>query len=143
MFMNGLILGGVLGLSYYYGSGPELTNFLIGHAVVELSVIAIAGGAGLRLGWAILQPGMIARATALRRASGEALRLVVLCIFMLVAAGLIEGLISTAEEIPALIKWLTGAGSGGLMFAYLMLSGRPSADLKASSSLQFKIAVDN
>lgn len=143
MMTNGFMLGGVLGLAFHFGYGSELTNFVIGHGIVELSVITFAGGAGLRIGWAILQPGMVSRTTALRQASGEALRVVVACVLFLIGAGIIEGLISTAEEIPALFKWMVGLGSGALMYAYLLLCGKTKDQLEARSPLQFKVSVDH
>ena len=49
MVFNGLIIGGLTGLTAHYGVGFELWTFVIGHGVIELSTIFIAGGAGLML----------------------------------------------------------------------------------------------
>src|SRR5713226_4716177 len=65
LVFNGLILGGLTGLTAHYGIGFDLWTFVIGHGVIELSVIAIAGGSGLMLGWAMLQPGLNRRRDAL------------------------------------------------------------------------------
>ncbi|MFN8456142.1 MAG: stage II sporulation protein M [Anaerolineae bacterium] len=94
MVFNGLLLGGLTGLTAHHGIGFELWTFVIGHGVVELSVIFIAGGAGLRLGWAILNPGLLRRRDALAVAARKAVRLIVGCVPLLVMAGLIEGFIS-------------------------------------------------
>lgn len=124
MVFNGLLLGGVTGLTAHYGIGFELWTFVIGHGVVELSVIFIAGGSGLRLGWAILNPGLLRRRDALALAARKAVRLIVGCVPLLVMAGLIEGFISPAENIPWFIKWSIGLGSGLLLYSYLLLAGR-------------------
>lgn len=124
MVFNGLMLGGLTGLTGHYGVGWELWEFVIGHGVVELSVIFIAGGAGLSLGWAILRPGLLRRRDALALAARRSVRLIIMCVPLLVLAGTIEGFISPSETIPAFVKWMVGIGTGAGLYGYLLLSGR-------------------
>lgn len=124
LVQNGLILGGLLGLTSYYGVGWELANFVIGHGVIELSVIFMAGGSGLMLGWAILRPGLMRRRDALAQAARTSVRLLIGAVPMLVIAGTIEGFISPSETIPPFVKWAVGIGSGILLYSYLFLAGR-------------------
>ncbi len=124
MVLNGFLLGGITGLTTHYGIGFDLWTFVIGHGVVELSVITIAGGSGLMLGWAILRPGLLRRTDALRLAARRAVRLLGGCVPLLVAAGMIEGFISPAEFLPWPVKWGVGLLSGLLLYAYLFFSGR-------------------
>lgn len=124
MAINGLLLGGITGLTVHYGVGAELWTFVIGHGVVELSVIMIAGGTGLMLGWAVLVPGLLSRRDALTSAARRAVRLVIGCVPLLVIAGTIEGFVSPNEAIPAPVKWGVGLGAGVLLYAYLLLAGR-------------------
>ncbi len=124
MVFNGLILGGIMGLTMHYGVGGEMWSFVVGHGVIELSVIFIAGGSGLMLGWAILQPGLLSRRDALAIAGRKAVKLVMGCIPLLVIAGTIEGFISPAESLPWPVKVGVGIGSGIILYAYLLLAGR-------------------
>lgn len=124
LVLNGLILGGISGLTIHYGVGFELWTFVIGHGVIELSTIFIAGGTGLSLGWAIIRPGLLSRRDALTVAARRAVRLVIGCVPLLVVAGCIEGFISPAEGLPWLLKWSIGIGSGILLYSYLLLAGR-------------------
>lgn len=124
MAYNGLLLGALTGLTIHHNVGFELWTFVIGHGVVELSVIMIAGGAGLMLGWALIHPGMIRRRDALTIAARKAVRLLVGCVPLLMIAGAIEGFISPNENIPWLVKWGIGVGSGVLLYSYVLLSGR-------------------
>ncbi len=124
MAFNGLLLGGITGLTTYHGIGFDLWTFVIGHGVIELSVIFIAGGAGLMLGWAVIHSGLLHRRDALAIAAKKAVRLIVGCVPLLVLAGLIEGFISPAEGIPWPVKWAIGLGSGVLLYSYLLLAGR-------------------
>ncbi|HSM55652.1 MAG TPA: stage II sporulation protein M [Candidatus Sulfomarinibacteraceae bacterium] len=124
MVLNGMLIGGLTGLTAHYGVGFELWTFVIGHGVIELSVIFMAGGAGLLLGWSILRPGLLRRRDSLRMAARSAVRLIVGAVPLLVIAGAIEGFISPNELIPWPVKWAVGLGSGLLLYAYLFLSGR-------------------
>lgn len=128
MVLNGLMLGGITGLTAHYGVGLELWSFVIGHGVVEISVIFIAGGSGLSLGWVVIQPGLLSRRDALTSAARQAIRLVIGCVPLLVVAGLIEGFISPAENLPWAVKWVLGLGSGVLLYSYLFLAGRSKRD---------------
>jgi uncharacterized membrane protein SpoIIM required for sporulation len=121
---NGLILGGLLGLTAYHGIGFDLASFVIGHGVIELTVIFMAGGSGLMLGWAILQPGLMRRRDALMSAAQKAVRLLGGAVPWLVAAGLIEGFISPSESFPWPVKWAVGILSGVLLYSYLFFAGR-------------------
>lgn len=125
LIFNGLMLGGLLGLTGYYGLGFDLASFVIGHGVIELSVIMMAGGAGLMLGWAILHPGLLKRGDAIKVAANRAVILVVGCVPLLVIAGTIEGFISPAENLPWIVKWAVGITTGIGLYAYLFLAGRP------------------
>lgn len=124
LLYNGLLLGGILGLAFHYGVGWDLANFVIGHGVIELSVICMSGGAGLQIGWAIIRPGLLRRRDALGIAGRRAVRLLTGCLPLLVVAGIIEGFISPNESIAAPVKWAVGIGSGIVLYGYLLLAGR-------------------
>lgn len=123
LVFNGLMLGGVLGLAIHH-QFYDLINFVIGHGVIELSVIAFAGASGLMLGWAIIQPGTYSRADALKLAGRRALIILTFSALALIVAGAIEGFISPVETLDPTVKWAVGIGSGSLMYAYLLLGGR-------------------
>lgn len=127
LVFNGLNLGGVTGLTAHYDVGFELWTFVIGHGVIELSAIFIAGGSGLMLGWAIIQPGLLKRGDALMLAARKAVRLIIGCVPVLIVAGLIEGFISPNENIPWPVKWSVGVLTGVLLYGYLFLAGRDVA----------------
>lgn len=123
MIFNGVLVGGLLGLTYHHGIGFGLLTFMVAHGVVELSVIFIAGGAGLMIGWAILRPGPISRLDAIRLAANDAVKLIIICVPLLVITGLIEGFISPAEAIPWPVKFGVGISTGALLFWYLLFTG--------------------
>ena len=120
---NGAMFGAILALTYRAGFGNDLLSFVVGHGVVELSCIFIAGGAGLLIGTALLMPGDLSRGDALKSRGMEAVRLIVGCVPLLVVAGIIEGFISPAPISPV-IKFGIGAITGIALYSYLFLAGR-------------------
>lgn len=123
MAYNGVNFGAVFALVYRAGYGHELLRFVVGHGVIELSCIFIAGGAGLLIGSALLVPGDLSRADALKTRGLEAIRLIAGCAVLLVLAGIIEGFISPAPINPA-IKFSVAALTGLALYSYLLLAGR-------------------
>jgi uncharacterized membrane protein SpoIIM required for sporulation len=113
----------VLALTYREGFGDDLLTFMIGHGVIELSCIFIAGGAGLLIGSAMIMPGDLSRADALKTRGMEAVRLMLGVALLLVLAGIIEGFISPAPISPR-IKYSIGAITGVALYSYLLLAGR-------------------
>ncbi|MCB0008399.1 MAG: stage II sporulation protein M [Anaerolineales bacterium] len=124
LIFNGLMLGGLLGLTAHYDVGFELATFVVGHGAIELSVIFIAGGAGLMVGWHMLRPGLLSRRDAVAIATNKAVKLIVGCVPLLVIAGTIESFISPAESLPPLVKWGVGLVTGVGLYGYLLLGGK-------------------
>jgi uncharacterized membrane protein SpoIIM required for sporulation len=121
--MNGLIIGATFGLCTHYGLGGGLLDFVFAHGVIELSVIFIAGGAGLQIGWALLNPGLYSRRDALNLAARRVFVLAVCAVPLLIVAGAIEGFISPSD-LSFIAKMGVGLGSGTLMYGYFLFSGR-------------------
>ncbi len=121
---NGLMVGGVLGLATHYELGQSLLGFMAGHGVIELSVIFIASGAGLQLGWALLNPGRYSRRDALGLAAKRAVMLVIAAFPLLIIAGTIEGLFSPSNVYPFSTHLAMGLCTGTILYAYLLLAGR-------------------
>src|SRR6185369_1092851 len=120
---NGANIASVLALCYRAGFGNDLVTFMVAHGVIELSCIFIAGGAGLLIGSALIMPGDLTRADALKTRGMEAVRLMMGVAILLVVAGTIEGFISPAPMDPR-IKYSIAALTGITLYAYLLLAGR-------------------
>src|SRR5260370_11269548 len=117
------MLGAMIVRTYRAGFGNDLLSFVVGHGVIELSCIFIAGGAGLLIGTALLMPGDLSRGDALKSRGMEAVRLVVGCAPLLVVAGIIEGFMSPAPIAPV-IQISIGAITGIALYSDLLLAGR-------------------
>ena len=124
---NGANIASVLALTYQAGFGNDLVTFMVGHGVIELSCIFIAGGAGLLIGSAMILPGDLSRADALKTRGMEAVRLMMGVALLLVVAAIIEGFISPAPINPR-IKFGIGALTGLALYSYLLFAGRETTE---------------
>jgi len=70
------------------------------HGSLELSAIVIAGAAGLVIGNSILNPGTYSRLEAFRKASFDALRLVISLVPVFTVAAFLEGFVTRHTEMP-------------------------------------------
>src|SRR5262245_29520944 len=120
---NGANIASVVALTYRAGFGNDLVTFMVGHGVIELSVIFICGGAGLLVCSAIIMPGNLTRADALKTRGMEAVRLMMGVAVLLVVAGIIEGFISPAPINPR-IKYSIAVLTGLALYSYLLFAGR-------------------
>ena len=120
--LNGLMLGGAFALTAQYDMEDQLLTFVIAHGVVELSVVCLAGAAGIRLGEALAHPGNRFRADAFREAVTEASKLLPVCVIFLVGAGLIEGYVSPDRGYNVVSRIVIGVSFGLLL--WLVLTGR-------------------
>jgi uncharacterized membrane protein SpoIIM required for sporulation len=123
MAYNGGMIASVVALTFRGGFGRDLITFMAAHGVIELSCIFIAGGAGLLIGSALILPGDLSRADALKSRGLEGVRLMMGVVPLLVIAGIIEGFISPAPIHPA-IKFTIAGSTGILLYSYLLLAGR-------------------
>jgi len=137
---EGARLGSVFAACYKLNPpfGNALASFVVGHGVIELSCIFFCGGAGMMIGYAIIDPGDLTRAQALKKKGMEAARIVIGCACFLVVAGTIEGFLSPSD-LPPWIKISTGVGTGIAMYSYLFFAGSTDEpDHNSPRSLTFR-----
>ncbi|MBN2992756.1 stage II sporulation protein M [Pseudomonas cedrina subsp. fulgida] len=124
LIFNGLVIGAVSGHLTEIGYGQTFWSFVIGHGAFELTAIALAGGAGLQLGWALIAPGQLTRGESLRLGARKSVRMLCGAMIFLLIAAFIEAYWSSTTGIAPWVKYLVGAGLWLLVGAYLGLAGR-------------------
>jgi uncharacterized membrane protein SpoIIM required for sporulation len=123
---NGALLG-VLGAFEWRGGGfDEFVRLVVPHGMLELSCFALAGGAGLAIARAMIDPAGRTRSDALAGFVPLIGACVLGTVIFLVVAGLTEGFITpwNLATVPAL---LVGAVLAGSFWAMVIFRGRPES----------------
>ena len=136
LFYNGVPLG-ALAVQYHQSDlGLFFWAWILPHGIPELTVVFIAGGAGLMVGRGLLVPGRRRRRDALIAEARKGAALIVGSMPLLVLAGIIEGTISQIHEptIPYEAKLLFAVLVGSGVYYYLINAGRDQKRSSSSSS---------
>lgn len=120
---NGLTIGTTTGWVIRAGHGQNILTFMCGHGPFELTAIIIAGGAGLQMGYALVDTRGMTRVGSLRSQAHELGHLVVGAAVMLVIAAGLEGFWSPSS-LPMPVKWAASAIFTVLVTLFLALAGR-------------------
>jgi len=120
--LNGLLVGTVAALCTNHGLALEFWSFLLPHGSLELMAVFIAGGAGLIVGHALIDPGPYRRVEIVSLRSKQAVKLVIGCIPILVIAGLVEAFFSPSP-LPAPLKIIFSAVFFAALLSFLVFSG--------------------
>jgi uncharacterized membrane protein SpoIIM required for sporulation len=123
MILNGANVGVAGGAFGAAGSLDRFFGLILPHGLLELTAVVIAGGAGLRLGWAIVAPGDRTRVEAI---GVEARRAVLIALGLMVAfvvAGFIEGFI-TGRGVPVGLRVGIGVLAELAFVLWVVVQGR-------------------
>ena len=129
LFLGAAVAGTLLGVGttacWQAGMALPLLSFVAPHGVLELPAIFKAGRAGLVIAGGLLFPGLLPRRDSLTRTGGQAVRLLLGTIPLLVVAGIIEGFL-LPSNLPAYGRFLLAAAMGGLLALLLSRAARPA-----------------
>jgi uncharacterized membrane protein SpoIIM required for sporulation len=132
LIWNGVLLGVVGGLAVGSGNGRVFFELVTAHGVLELSCIVVAGAAGMRMGWALIEPGRRTRAAALGVEAREAIAVVLGTAPWLVLAGLIEGFLTPAGlGLPATLT--IGIAAAAAYWTLVLVLGRARPEPEPST----------
>jgi uncharacterized membrane protein SpoIIM required for sporulation len=124
LIFNGLFIGVIAGIAGGSGREGELLTLITAHGVLELSCITVGAAAGLRMGWAIIEPGTVSRSRALRSEARKALEMLGGTAPWLVVAGLVEAFVSGSAGTAAAIG--IGVTLGALYWSLVLVLGSPT-----------------
>lgn len=124
LVFNGALLGAVGGVAAGSGNLRGFVDLVVPHGVLELSCIVVAGASGLRLGWALVEPGPLRRGDALVAEGRRSILIVLGTAPWLVVAGIVEGFAHPdALGLGGVIA--LGTGLGALFWGLVLWRGRP------------------
>ncbi|WP_190808307.1 stage II sporulation protein M [Flagellimonas sp. S3867] len=113
LFSNGVMLGAFITFFYTKDVFFEANKQIWLHGTIEISVIIIAGCAGLIMGNSILFPKTFSRRVSFMKGAKAGLKVVVSTIPFFIIAGFIEGFITRYSNMP---NWLAFTIIGASLF---------------------------
>ncbi|MCP2294856.1 putative membrane protein SpoIIM, required for sporulation [Nocardia amikacinitolerans] len=138
LFMNALNVGITAGLMAEADRLDSFFGFILPHGTLELTAVFVAGGAGLKLGWTLIDPGRLSRIEAVARQGRATATIALGLVGVLFVSGLLEGFV-TPSPLPAPVRIGIGFAAEALFFAYVFGAGRRAAlaqDATASSAIE-------
>ncbi len=121
LFSNGVMLGAFMTFFYTKGLLYEASKSVWLHGTIEISVIVIAGCAGLVMGNSILFPKTYSRRVSFMKGAKDGLKIVVSTIPFFILAGFIEGFFTRYSNMPDWLAFSVIFGSLFLIIYYYIL----------------------
>lgn len=118
---NGVMVGSFQYFFYEQGVFWESVRTIWIHGTIEISVIIIAGCAGLVLGNSILFPGTYTRLQSFLRGAKAGLKIIISTIPFFIIAGFLEGFVTRQTHIPDWLAILIIGGSLYLILFYYII----------------------
>jgi uncharacterized membrane protein SpoIIM required for sporulation len=123
---NGANLGVAAGLFAAAGQQPKFWGLILPHGMLELTSVFVAGAAGLRLGWTLIDPGDRTRGAALAEEGRRAVVIVLGLVVTFLVAGTIEGFV-TGRPWPTWLRVGIGVAAEAGFLAWVGVLGRRAA----------------
>ncbi|MGH3402957.1 MAG: stage II sporulation protein M [Streptosporangiaceae bacterium] len=123
LLQNALNLGVDGGLVIGHGRATEFFALILPHGMLELSAVFLAAAAGLRLGWAVIDPGPRPRSRALAEEGRQTITIALGLIVVLGVSGVIEAFV-TPSPLPTWARILIGACAEVAFLGYVLVLGR-------------------
>ena len=118
MMQNGIMLGSFQYFFYDQGLLWESARTIWIHGTIEISVIVIAGCAGLVMGNGLLFTGTLPRLESFKRGVINGLKILISTIPFFIIAGFLEGFVTRHTEMPDWLAILIISSSLGLIIFY-------------------------
>jgi uncharacterized membrane protein SpoIIM required for sporulation len=124
---NGANVGMAGGLFHAVGEWDRFWGLILPHGLLEISAVIVAGAAGLRLGWTLIDPGDRPRVQALTEEGRQAVLVVLGLVGAFVVAGLIEGFV-TGSPLPTVVRVGIGVLVEAAFITYIVRLGRAATE---------------
>lgn len=155
-----LFFGVLLGIPVLFALWANATNVALGaglmasagrldvffglitpHGLLELTAVFIAAGTGLRLGWAVINPGPRTRTTALAQEGRAAAAMAIGLACVLLVSGAIEAFV-TPSGLPTWARIGIGALAEVTFLSYVFVLGRRAANTGVTGDLDAREGGD-
>ncbi len=123
LWMNAVNVAASAGLMAAAGRLDVFFGLITPHGLLELTAVFVAAGAGLRLGWTVVDPGPRSRSEALAETGRATLGMALGLACVLLVSGVIEAFV-TPSGLPTWARIAVGVVAEGLFLAYVWVYGR-------------------
>jgi uncharacterized membrane protein SpoIIM required for sporulation len=126
LWSNALNLGVSAGLMADADRLDVFFGLIVPHGLLELTAVFVAAGAGLRLGWTVIDPGPHTRTAALAREGRAVVAMALGLTGVLLVSGVIEAFV-TPSGLPTWARIGIGVLAEVAFLAYVFVLGRRAA----------------
>ncbi|MDQ1700235.1 MAG: hypothetical protein QOG34_2098 [Frankiaceae bacterium] len=141
LYANAANLGVAGGYMVAAGKGGEFFGLITPHGLLELTAVFIAAGAGLRLGWTIVDPGPRSRPQALAEEGRSTVTIALGLIVVLAVSGAIEAFV-TPSPLPTWVRVGIGAVVELAFLTYVVVLGRRAVRAGETGDLDVTLRGD-
>ena len=141
MMRNAIMLGSFQYFFYQQGLLWESARTIWIHGTIEISVIIVAGCAGLVMGNGILFTGTLPRLQSFKRGVINGLKILMSTIPFFIVAGFLEGFVTRHTEMPDWLAILIIGGSLTLILYYYVYYPR-KLHIKSKQQLELNQLLD-
>jgi uncharacterized membrane protein SpoIIM required for sporulation len=142
LYANAMNVGVVGGLMIAGGAGDVFFGLIIPHGLIELTAVFIAGGAGLKLGWTLIDPGQRSRADALAEEGRAVISVAMGLVVVLMVAGAIEAFV-TPSPLPTWARIAIGVVAEVLFLFAMYRLGRRAVRAGETGDLERGLRGDS
>lgn len=124
--VNAVSVGIIGGIMIGNGHGAEFFGLISPHGILELTAVFVGAGAGLRLGWSWIDPGLRPRSRALAEETRAMISIALGLVVVLAVSGVIEAFV-TPSGLPTWARVGIGLLAEAAFIGYVVvLGGRAS-----------------
>ena len=123
LFRNVLNVAVIGAIMINHDRGDLFFGLILPHGLLELTAVFVAGGTGLRLFWAWIEPGPRTRVQALAEEGRSAIAVALGLVVVLAISGVIEAFV-TPSPLPTWARISIGVLAELAFFAYVFTVGR-------------------
>lgn len=141
LLTNAARLGKWGGLMIGTGHGGTFFGLVSPHGILELTAVFVAAGAGLRLGWAWVDPGPLPRTQSLANAGRVTITIAIGLVGVLAVSGVIEAFV-TPSHLGTWARIGIGVAAEAAFLTYVLVLGRRAARAGVTGDLEPGLAGD-
>lgn len=141
LYVNAANVGIIGGLMIGTGHSAEFFGLISPHGILELTAVFVAAGAGLRLGWTLIDPGPLPRGRALAERGRATVTVALGLVVVLAVTGIIEAFV-TPSGLPTWTRVGIGVLAEAAFLGYVFTLGRRAARAGETGDLEVGLKED-